>query len=54
MGLQIKLIETEEQYNNFKNYYSEIYNLYIMNPNVMDLLSLANNIKAEIIKWEHI
>lgn len=53
MGIEIKTISTKKQYNELKTYYDEIYNLYRMNPQNVELLTLCNKVKAEINIWEN-
>lgn len=53
MGIKIETIESEEQYNEFKNYIDELYNLYRMNPQADVILNYINEIKVETKKWEN-
>lgn len=53
MGLQIETITNETEYNEYKDYYNSIYELYRQNPHIEDLLNILNEIKEQINIWEN-
>lgn len=53
MGLQIKLIESEEQYDEYVSYINELHNLLSMNPDAVHLITMIDDIRTKVKEWDN-